>query len=131
MRPPFRALCWWLSSRTHADHALQPRISAFTPAPQNCSRGYEWLVLQQAKLRNPAITTFGLSWGVPGWIGGGNYYSADNLEYHTSWLDCARNTWGIEIDMLGIWVRQRGGGEGVCGAIGACHRVLRLRRVTS
>lgn len=29
----------------------------------NCSRGYEWYVVEQAKLRNPAIKTFGLSWG--------------------------------------------------------------------
>ena len=32
----------------------------------NCSRGYEWWVINEAKKRNPAIKTFGLSWGVPG-----------------------------------------------------------------
>jgi hypothetical protein len=72
----------------------------------NCSRGYEWLVLQAAKARNPAIKTYGLSWGVPGWIGdahggGQGFYSQDNIDYHLSWLDCAKNTWDIEIDMLG------------------------------
>jgi hypothetical protein len=74
----------------------------------NCSRGYEWAVLAAAKARNPAIKTYGLSWGVPGWIGdanggGGGYYSQDNIDYHLSWLDCALNTWHIEIDMMGIW----------------------------
>lgn len=83
----------------------------------NCSRGYEWLVLKEAKLRNPAITTFGLSWGVPGWIGNGDYWSQDNIEYHTSWLDCARNTWGIEIDYMGV--RIRGAGLGGCARRGA------------
>ena len=72
----------------------------------NCSRGYEWLVLQAAKIRNPAIKTYGLSWGVPGWIGdahggGQGFYSQDNIDYHLSWLDCAKNTWDIEIDRLG------------------------------
>ncbi len=55
----------------------------------NCSRGYEWWVVEQAKLRNPAIKTFGLSWGVPGWIGDGEYYSDDNIQYH---IDCANSS---------------------------------------
>ena len=78
----------------------------------NCSRGYEWQVLAAAKARNPAIKTYGLSWGVPGWIGdanggGGGFYSQDNLDYHLNWLDCALNTWGVEIDMMGVW-NERG-----------------------
>ena len=78
----------------------------------NCSRGYEWTVLKEAKARNPAIKTYGLSWGVPGWIGdasggGQGFYSQDNIDYHLSWLDCAENTWGIEIDYMGIW-NERG-----------------------
>ena len=120
----------------------------------NCSRGYEWLVLAEAKKRNPAIRTYGLTvrglglpvvralrvqcaaaalraprpsfarprlyshpaqpppsfpspaqWGVPGWIGDGNdtaspgnFYSQDNIDYHLSWLDCARDTWAVEVD---------------------------------
>ena len=32
-------------------------------------RGYEWFILQEALKRNPGIITYGLSWGVPGWIG--------------------------------------------------------------
>ena len=69
-------------------------------------------MLEEAKKRNPAIRTYGLAWGVPGWIGdaespAGSYYSADNIEYHLSWLDCARNAHGVEIDYLGIW-NERG-----------------------
>lgn len=69
----------------------------------NCSRGYEWNVLVEAKKRNPDIKTFGLSWGVPGWIGGGNYYSQDNIDYHLNWIYCANEVWGIPIDFAGIW----------------------------
>lgn len=67
----------------------------------NCTRGYEWWILSEARKRNPAIKTYGLSWvrrsegsltgetgicrcaivqGAPGWIGDGNYYSSDNLK---------------------------------------------------
>ena len=51
----------------------------------NCSRGYEWQVLTEAKKRNPAIKTYGLAWGVPGWIGDnedsdGSFYSQDNID---------------------------------------------------
>ena len=28
----------------------------------NCTRGYEWLVLAEAKKRNPGIRTYGLTW---------------------------------------------------------------------
>lgn len=58
----------------------------------NCSRGYEWTVLTEAKKRNPAIKTYSLAWGVPGWIGdgedpSGSFYSQDNIDYHLSYLD--------------------------------------------
>jgi hypothetical protein len=70
----------------------------------NCSRGYEWNVLVEARKRNPAIKTFGLSWGVPAWIGNNSYYAGtDNLKYHIDWLACARNTHQVEIDYMGIW----------------------------
>lgn len=32
----------------------------------SCTRGYEFWLLKQAKLRNPAIVTYALSWGTPG-----------------------------------------------------------------
>ena len=78
----------------------------------NCSRGYEWAVLAAAKARNPAIKTYGLSWGVPGWIGdqhggGMGFYSQDNIDYHLNWIDCAVNTWHVPIDYMGIF-NERG-----------------------
>jgi len=71
----------------------------------NCTRGYEWTVLEAAKARNPDIRTFGLTWGVPGWMS--SFYSDDNIEYHTNWLQCAADFHAIDIDFLGIW-NERG-----------------------
>ena len=34
----------------------------------NCSRGYEWWLMTEAKKRNPEVITYGLPWGAPGWI---------------------------------------------------------------
>ncbi len=31
--------------------------------------------MKEAKARNPDVKLFGLSWGVPGWIGNGSYFS--------------------------------------------------------
>ena len=35
----------------------------------NCSAGYNWWLMEQAKALNPAIKLYGLAWGAPGWIG--------------------------------------------------------------
>src|SRR4051794_31495586 len=56
----------------------------------NCNRGYEWWIMEQAKLRNPAIKLIGLPWGAPGWIGNGNFMSTDMIDYLISWLGCAK-----------------------------------------
>jgi hypothetical protein len=69
----------------------------------NCSRGYEFWLLVEAKKRNPAIKTYGLSWGVPFWIGNGSYYSDDNIQYHLDWLYCMQDVHGVPIDYLGVW----------------------------
>ena len=71
----------------------------------NCNRGYEWWLLEEAKKRNPNIITYALSWAVPGWVGNDTYYSIDNINYHISWLKCARDehpTIG-NIDYIGVW----------------------------
>ena len=71
----------------------------------DCERGYEWWLLEQAKARNPSIVTYALSWGVPEWVGNGTYFSDDDVAYHVSWLECARDahpTVGV-VDYVGIW----------------------------
>jgi galactosylceramidase len=88
-----------------------------------CGRGYEGWLLAEARKRNPKILTWGLSWGVPHWIGEGPfaldaaastaptstssapayYFSQDNIGYQTQWLKCINDTIGIEVDFMGIW----------------------------
>ncbi|NUS17057.1 MAG: galactosylceramidase [Streptomyces sp.] len=72
----------------------------------NCDRGYEWWLMEQAKARNPSIKLYGLAWGAPGWIGNGNFWSTDMINYLVSWLGCAKQH-GLTIDYLGGW-NERG-----------------------
>ena len=62
-----------------------------TAADLDCNRGYEWWLMEQAKARNPNIKLVGLSWGAPGWIGNGNFWTTDMVNYLVAWLDCAKN----------------------------------------
>ncbi|WP_051366398.1 ricin-type beta-trefoil lectin domain protein [Hamadaea tsunoensis] len=77
----------------------------------DCNRGYEWWLMEQAKARNPNIKLAALSWGAPGWIGNGNFWSADMVNYLIAWLDCAKNSHGLTIDYLGGW-NERGYNKG-------------------
>ncbi len=72
----------------------------------NCGNGYEWWLMEQAQARNPAIKFYGLAWGAPGWIGGGNFWSTDMVNYLVSWLGCAKSH-GLTISYLGGW-NERG-----------------------
>jgi hypothetical protein len=72
----------------------------------NCGTGYEWWLMEQAKARNPGIKLYGLAWGAPGWIGGGNFWSQDTIDYLVAWLGCARQH-GLTVDYLGGW-NERG-----------------------
>ncbi|MDY7089364.1 MAG: ricin-type beta-trefoil lectin domain protein [Actinomycetota bacterium] len=72
----------------------------------DCNRGYEWWMMAQAKARNPNIKLVGLAWGAPGWIGNGNFWSNDSIDYLIAWLGCATSH-GLTIDYLGGW-NERG-----------------------
>jgi hypothetical protein len=67
----------------------------------NFSSGYEWWMMQQAKTRNPNILLDCLAWGSPGWIGNGNYYSADMCNYIVSFIEGAQNTHGLAFNFTG------------------------------
>jgi Glycosyl hydrolase family 59/Ricin-type beta-trefoil lectin domain len=71
-----------------------------------CAVGYEFWLMEQAKARNPNIKLYGLAWGAPGWIGGGNFWSTDMINYLVSWLGCAKAD-GLNISYLGGW-NERG-----------------------
>ncbi|MEC3992179.1 ricin-type beta-trefoil lectin domain protein [Actinacidiphila sp. DG2A-62] len=72
----------------------------------DCTAGYEWWLMQQAKARNPSIKLYGLAWGAPGWLGGGDFWSTDTIDYLVEWLGCASAN-GLTIDYLGGW-NERG-----------------------
>ena len=72
----------------------------------NCNAGYEFWLAQQAKARNPHIKLYGLAWTAPGWIGHGNFWSQDMIDYLMTWMGCAKGH-GLSIDYLGGW-NERG-----------------------
>jgi hypothetical protein len=67
----------------------------------NCNAGYEWWMMNQAKQRNPSIKFSALAWGAPGWLGDGEYYSQDTIDYFIDWLGCATQH-GFTIDNMGV-----------------------------
>lgn len=69
----------------------------------NCSRGYEWWLMVEARKRNPNILLDTLSWGAPGWIGDGRYYSQDMADYVVKFLQGAKRFHGLDIDYTGCW----------------------------
>ena len=74
-----------------------------TPGDSNFDRGYEWWLMKEAKARNPDVKTYVLSWGVPGWVGNGSFFSDENVAYQTSFLKGARDVHGITVDYIGVW----------------------------
>jgi len=72
-----------------------------TASDQNYNRGYEWWLMEQAKARNPNIKLAALAWGAPAWVGNGNYWSQDMIDYIVKWLQHAQSDHHLTIDYLG------------------------------
>ena len=87
---------------TEPSHA-HTRNEFLNPKTEYFQRGYEWLVLKEAKKRNPQILTDCLEWGCPGWIGDGVFYSQDNADYIVSFLKGAKQFHEISFNFTGIW----------------------------
>lgn len=68
---------------------------------ENFTRGYEWWLMEQAKARNPRITLVALPWGAPGWVGNGNYWSQDMIDYILKWLKHAKCDHHLNINYVG------------------------------
>ncbi|MEV6825255.1 ricin-type beta-trefoil lectin domain protein [Amycolatopsis sp. NPDC051102] len=90
---------------TNSTSGAEPSVE-HTRGSVNCDVGYEFWLAEQAKARNPNIKLYGLAWGAPGWIGGGNFWSTDTIGYLTTWLGCAKQH-NLAIDYLGGW-NERG-----------------------
>lgn len=72
----------------------------------NCNAGYEFWLGEEAVARNPNIRLVALPWAAPGWIGNGNFFSQDMIDYDISWLDCAK-LHGLTVNYIGGW-NERG-----------------------
>lgn len=73
-----------------------------TRTDSSYNRGYEWWLMEQAKVRNPKIKLYGLEWGAPGWFNGG-FWSQDNINYIVSWIRHAETDYNLHIDYIGGW----------------------------
>ncbi len=69
----------------------------------NCTRGYEWWLMKEARQRNPHILLDTLAWGAPAWIGNGTYYSQDMANYVVKFLQGAKKYYGLDINYTGCW----------------------------
>jgi O-glycosyl hydrolase len=72
----------------------------------NCDVGYEFWLGEQAVARNPNLRIVALPWTAPGWVGGGNFWSQDMIDYDVSWLNCAKQH-HLTISYIGGW-NERG-----------------------
>lgn len=90
------------SCGTEPSHA-RTREEFENPKPRHFQRGYEWWLMTEAKKRNPDIYLDCLEWGVPGWIGDGNFYSQDNINYIIAFIKGAKQYHELKIDFTGIW----------------------------
>ena len=90
------------TSGTEPSHA-RTKEELLAPKEEFFNRGYEWWLMKEAKKRNPDIYLDCLSWGAPGWIGNGNFYSDDNIDYIISFIKGAYKYHGISIDYTGLW----------------------------
>jgi hypothetical protein len=87
---------------TEPSHA-RTRDELLRPQPSFYRRGYEWMIMEEARKRNQSIFLDCLEWGCPGWIGNGKYYSQDNADYIVAFLKGARQYHNLKIDYTGIW----------------------------
>jgi hypothetical protein len=76
----------------------------------SCGRGYELWLAREALARNPNITTFALSWGVPGFVGNGTFFSDENMRYQAAFATCFLQEVGRPLDLIGIWNERAWGG---------------------
>lgn len=73
------------------------------PLPEYFERGYHWWLMKEAKKRNPEIILDCLPWGAPGWIGNGNLFSRDMIDYLIGFLKGARRYHDLDISLIGAW----------------------------
>ena len=83
----------------------------------NCTRGFEMWLIREARMRNPAIITVGLLWGMPGWVDNQSavhpegfdwphVFGSDMVTYLVEYVRCTGDptlSSGPPLHWLGIW----------------------------
>ena len=83
------------------------------PRDGQFDRGYEWWLMKEARRRNPSIFLDVLQWGAPPWIGSvspgagappaARFFSQDNADFITGYIEGIRSHHDLVIDYCGIW----------------------------
>eukprot|EP01079_Euglenida_sp_SAG-EU17-18_P008461 gene8462-1513_t len=69
----------------------------------NFDRTHIWWAMGEATARRPGILLYGLAWGFPGWVGGGDFYSEGPGVYLAGWAKGAQERHGLTVSVLGLW----------------------------
>ena len=71
----------------------------------DCTRGYEFWLMREARKRNPRVRLYALPWGQPGWVNAqSGYYGNETVRYQVNWLKCARDHHKLgDVEWLGLW----------------------------
>lgn len=72
-----------------------------TSTDRNFNRGYEWWLMEQAKLRNPNILLDVTAWSAPAWVGGGNFFSNGTTTYLADYIAGAKSAHGLDLNYIG------------------------------
>ena len=72
-----------------------------TSTDKNFNRGYEWWLMEQARLRNPKIQLDVTAWSAPGWVGGGNFFSQATTTYLADYVAGAKSAHGLDLNYVG------------------------------
>ena len=87
---------------TEATHA-RTMLEMTNPAPEYYNRGYEWWLMEQAKLHNSAIYLDALAWVAPAWIGSDQIYGSNYADYTVAFVKGAKDYHNLTLDDIGIW----------------------------
>lgn len=63
------------------------------------SRGYEFWLMKEGKLRNSNMILEYLPWSFPGYLKP-NIYTKESAEYFVSFMDVAKRDWGLDFDWV-------------------------------
>ena len=70
------------------------------------TRGYEYWLAKEARLRNPDVILDALAWSYPYWFS--TTWSQDNADYLVAFLKAAKTGWGLDFQWLGACKNEKG-----------------------